>query len=752
MIVKRSFAIENEPILKRSILFRRNVPHFIDVCKGWSTAQMKQLLSIARLAVIILFILLSQNVAGQQGTIPCGFDYKIYNTIPERSFPAIDTALLRKQSSRKIILETVGYNFKTHFTPDTDGSWKTILPGVNSWFLKLRSDGAYGLALVFSDVALMPGETLYVYNQNGVRGPYTNRNIPRSGILPLDFLQGDEIMIEYDVPAGSKSHGSFVIETVSHAYKNIFINIHNSKAGRAARTSDNCYLCIEDEAIDKERRAVVKLVVQYDSTTVICTGTLVNNTSHDNKPYILTAQHCVTNQFDADRTVFIFGFEDDKCVKQSRYDLALNGAYLRASLFENDFSILEMYAKPPLEFHPYYAGWDISDLYLDGVTCVHHPQGGPKKVSVSNGTVMTSNLDDGSPRAPNAFWNVIRWDVGVTEGGSSGASLFNKNNDVIGTLSGGSSECGAPYNDYFEKLSSSWEASSDPDHQLKHWLDPIGSGVKRLNGSDPFEGINAMCNSISNVKSGERQILLPYTRGQGYFSGYNSDGIASFAEKFSTADSVLLTDVKLNVGSVNTKSQGGLMVSVHSGQGGVPGPTLATTYVPYSRITKDSLNNVEFYPYVKLVGDFFISYTLSYSPQDSFALNQVDWRSKSNNTAFVKLSSGWAPMNTISPNGAGSSLGIKITLCESNPESPPVKTSISFYPNPATDVFIGRLPESTQEELSLQVYDLQGKLQTVQYNMYENNVVITTVDLSPGMYIVKLSTLHAVYQSKFVKL
>jgi len=362
------------------------------------------------------------------------------------------------------------------------------------------------------------------------------------------------------------------------------------------------------------------------------------------------------------------------------------------------------------------------------------------------------HFDDGASRTPDAFWNVARWDVGVTEGGSSGASLFNKNNNVIGTLSGGSSACGAPYNDYFEKLSASWEASSDPGHQLKYWLDPVGSGVHSLKGNDPFEGINATCNTVSNVKPGEQQHLLPYTNGQGYFSGYNSGNIASYAEKFSAADSAMLTGVTLNVGSVNGQSPGGLLVSVHSSINGIPGPSLSDSYVPYYRFTEDSTNYVEFYPYIKLVGDFFISYTLSYSPADSFALKQVDWRSNSNNTAFVKLSTGWAPMNTISPKGAGSSLGIKVTLCETNLESPLEETSISFYPNPTTDVFIGRLPDSAQGEVSLQVYDLQGKLQTVKYNTYENNVVITTSELSAGMYIVKLSTLRAVYQSKFVKL
>src|SRR5882762_2645654 len=229
----------------------------------------KRLSSLANYTAFILFVLHSQHAVGQQATIPCGLNYKTYETIPARSLPAIDAALFNKprhQVSGKIISETVGYNFKTHFDPDSDGSWKTISPGVDSWFLKLRSNDAFGLALVFSGVELMPGETLYIYNQNSVRGPYTNLNIPRSKVLPLDFLMGEEIMIEYDVPA-RRIHGTFTIETVSHAYRNIFSHtIQNSKGGMAARTSDNCYLCIEDDAISKERRAVVKLVVQYDST------------------------------------------------------------------------------------------------------------------------------------------------------------------------------------------------------------------------------------------------------------------------------------------------------------------------------------------------------------------------------------------------------------------------------------------------------------------------------------------------------
>jgi lysyl endopeptidase len=727
---------------------------------------MIRLTSVASHRAIILFIFFSQHAAGQQGTIPCGLNYTTYKSIPEKNFPPKRRALVtsqQQQVSEKVSSETVAYNFETHLVPNTDGEWKTIVPGIDSWFLKLRSNSAYGLALVLSGVALKTGETLYVYNQNDLRGPYTNQNVPHSGILALDFLQGDEVMIEYDVPAVDKNHGSFVVETVSHAYRmvhpaprgNIFDHdVHNSKELPTSRTSNECYPCLENDTADQERRSVVKLVVQYDSTVKICTGTLVNNTAGDKRPYVLTAKHCVSDQFDADRTVFIFDFEDDECVEQTNHNyLTLNGASLRASSSEHDFSILELYAKPPLEFRPYYAGWDIADQLLSGVTCIHHPQGGPKKISVSNGTVVTSNLEDGSSRAPNAFWNVMQWDVGATEGGSSGAPLFNKTSHVMGTLSGGSSQCGAPYNDYFEKLSASWEASADPGHQLKYWLDPVMSGVQRLDGTDPFEGINPDCSTKSNTGPGEQLNLIPYAGGQGYYSGYNSQGMASYAEKFTVADSGMLTGVMLNVGSVNVNSPGGLLVSIHSNKEGIPGPALSESYVPYYRLTEDSLNYVEFYPYVKLRGDFFISYSLSYSPGDSLALKQVNWRSNSNNTAFVKLSSGWVPMTTISPSGAGSSLGIKVTVCENHPIEPPdQETFFSVYPNPANDVLIGKLPDNATDGLDLQVYDLQGKLQTVMYNTYGDNIVITTTDLAPGMYIVRFSSLNVYYQAKFIKL
>ena len=72
----------------------------------------------------------------------------------------------------------------------------------------------------------------------------------------------------------------------------------------------------------------------------------------------------------------------------------------------------------------------------------------------------------------NGFLRINRWDGGVTEAGSSGGPLFDTNNNIIGTLTGGQAKCGNPIYDYFERFSMSWDYKNDTAKQLKYWLDP----------------------------------------------------------------------------------------------------------------------------------------------------------------------------------------------------------------------------------------------------------------------------------------
>ena len=75
---------------------------------------------------------------------------------------------------------------------------------------------------------------------------------------------------------------------------------------------------------------------------------------------------------------------------------------------------------------------------------------------------------------------------GVTEGGSSGSPIFDNHGHIVGTLTGGNSNCGSQFEnlpDYYGKFSYSWDQNgTDSASVLKYWLDPDNTGMMVLNG------------------------------------------------------------------------------------------------------------------------------------------------------------------------------------------------------------------------------------------------------------------------------
>lgn len=660
--------------------------------------------------------------------------------------PDATAAIARIKNERSIVkAPVVGYNFKTSFSPQKNGHWSKHVDGTDTWSLKIHSTGALGMAVVLANVSLNQAERLFVYNLNGVGGIFTSNNVPASGILPLGYLKGDEIVIEYNVPE-NKSPGTFIVESVSHAFRDSFF-------GGSADGCNTGIRCPEGLYWDTARRSVVRLIIHNDEGSKMCTGSLVNNTTGDKKPYILTAEHCVSDQNGADRTIITFNYENTDCNSdEASQGIDLYGAFLRASLYENDFALLEAHQMPPLATHPYYAGWDVSDEHRHHVACIHHPWGNTKKISLFNGSITTSSFEDDT-HAKNAFWNVRKWDVGVTEAGSSGAPLFNNNHRLIGSLTGGSSACGSPYNDYFQKLSSSWEAHTAGDKQLRRWLDPLSTGVSSLDGLDPFEGVTPVCDTLTNILPDESLALMHYVPSDpqsGYISGVNSDNIAMYAEKFFSADSIMITGVKFETGSLNSDAEGGVVVAVHIDEGGVPGETIFETYVPYSDLGAFT-DHISFYPYVNVRGGFFISYTVSYSENDTFALQHVTPHADRDNTAFMKFPQGWVAMNDVISGGYSTSLGMRVLACRNVPLQPDTSEKLVFFPNPAATVVVARIPEGATGELHFGIYDLQGKQHFAYRQINGNNLVLDVTELRPGMYIVRMSASGKVYLAKFIR-
>jgi lysyl endopeptidase len=415
-----------------------------------------------------------------------------------------------------------------NLSPESHGAWSQG-ENMRSWYIHVISPGAYSLGLVFGKFKLQPGVKLFVYEPGGqeVKGAFTDANNKVSGILPVGHLPGDELIIEMQVPEGINDYGDLELHTISHAFlRTGFKSTTADCPAGEFGCSQICEIdvnCVEGDSWWRIKPSVVRIF----TTTFYCTGVLINNTSYDGTPYILTAEHCLNSQYYADRTVFQFNYESAACFgEDGPLDMSISGADQLDHGDSIDFSLLRLSETPPAQFGVFYSGWDRSQFQTSSTATLHHPFGDVKKVSIDEqapsipaqpGDVPYSGLED---YHYYSFWWIKQWDTGSTEGGSSGSPLFNQARRVIGMLSGGNASCGdsigynvetdrvifnpAPnYDDYFTQFGLAWDQEEDKGNALKTWLDPLNLDLQSLNGYNPTSS------EAPKILSGSRFRIYP---------------------------------------------------------------------------------------------------------------------------------------------------------------------------------------------------------------------------------------------------
>ena len=391
------------------------------------------------------------------------------------------------------------YKFMTDYTPENSGV-RFILPdGTKVWRLGIRSEGALSLNIMFSKYHLPEGARVFLYNsdQSEVLGSFNHLNNSERAILPVAPIRGDELIVEYQEPAGVAFPGKLAIGEVNHGYRNFRVS-----EPQPDFTPFECMpviACYQDSTTryDAIERSVVLMII---NGTTGCTGTLVNNTANDGKPYLLTASHCLNNQFQiknpdyeevAGNIVCYFNYNSPQCspVEPGRTDQTVASAHFRAVNELTDMALLELQDTPPADYRVYYAGWNAQDAGTAPYTCIHHPGGSLKRLNLAEGDVeLTSYKIQVADFNENSHWKVARWATGCTAGGSSGSPLFDGDNRVIGGLTGGASSCLNPAEDFFFSIQKSWSEPADSSKQLKCWLDPVGVAAPVCAGMDPNEG------------------------------------------------------------------------------------------------------------------------------------------------------------------------------------------------------------------------------------------------------------------------
>lgn len=377
-----------------------------------------------------------------------------------------------------------GYNNYTNLNNTNSGKWFDLPNGGKIWMLRVKCENALTVNLTFEQTSIPEGNKLFVYNpsKDFILGAFTQQHI-YDGQLGTELIPGQEVVLEYYV-APKNIVGHVQLAIVTHGYRTA--SEYMEKAFGSSGSCNYNVNCAEGLPWSHERDGVVMLV---SGSSGFCSGSLVNNTLNNGKPYVLTANHCYSNPA---TWVFRFNWQGSDCVNPptSPSFQSLSGAVLRARDTPSDFCLVEITGglqsgTVPTTYGPYFNGWDNSGSTPQSACGIHHPSGDIKKISIENDPLVSTTF--GTCPA-NSHWGVTHWDVGVTEGGSSGSPLFDQNHHIIGQLHGGASACGAAsLSDEYGKFSWSWNpAGTDSTKQLKYWLDPQNSGAAFIDGYDPL--------------------------------------------------------------------------------------------------------------------------------------------------------------------------------------------------------------------------------------------------------------------------
>jgi hypothetical protein len=370
------------------------------------------------------------------------------------------------------------------YTLDNSGTWQD-LPDGRLWRLRIQSPGAKSINLGITRFEMSKGAKLWIYDPAHVHveGPFTARNRSHLGSLWTPMIEGDEIVVEVFVPTGA-AKPTIDITKINQGYRGLGTADKTGLFGASEGTCNNDVICTVGDPWRNQIRAVGVYTV---NGTTGCTGTLMNNTAFDFRPYVLSANHCGVDNTNDATIVIYWNFESATCGTHGPGSTSDNqtGATYRASYAPSDFVLFELSAAPDPGFNVFFAGWDASGHIPASTVGIHHPRLDVKAISFSNSAPDTTAYYSTTHDASGNHWYVL-WNSGVTEGGSSGSCLFETTNGrCIGQLHGGPSGCGGTdLHDYYGRLSVSWNGGGTAATRLRDWLDPVNSGGLTIDG-DP---------------------------------------------------------------------------------------------------------------------------------------------------------------------------------------------------------------------------------------------------------------------------
>lgn len=482
----------------------------------------KILLSIGLLAVMGL-----SAAAQSQGGIPFSFSSNVETTNSVVSFPALDMQAIEEQDLADN-LSASPKPMRIAYTVDADidmNKYNNITyldNGDMVWSIAVSVPGAKVIDVYFDKLVLPKGAKVFFYNENKkqIDGAYTQEQVTVEGFLRSDYIQGETVYVEINIPAGAKledcvAHinrlGAYYRGELPLTVARIYADNAEGMETMANPVQDSeCYTNANCDGWGTRFYQMKQTAVHLDMGGSVCSGNLINNTSLDCSPYLLTASHCDgANSFSNANFAnwkFYFNYESTTCtygdpalvndfVTGANFAARSNNTNLGSQYpaLRADFLLLKLRASAGALSTKdlYLGGWDNSGFVETDTSWVffHHPGGMRKKVSYSNNVTGDGTFNQG--QVGGTHWKVNIFSEGGSEGGSSGSAIFcAQKGYIIGDLSGGPQQdipCGrmSISGSVYSKLSDAWlnargEGGTTDSTSLRKWLDPTNSGKMTL--------------------------------------------------------------------------------------------------------------------------------------------------------------------------------------------------------------------------------------------------------------------------------
>lgn len=682
---------------------------------------------------------------------------------PVKIVPAPDLELIHLedlQRDNQGLLYRIGIASVVNITPFNSGLWSTLDNGDRQWQLILKSPGAEALSFLFETFKIYGESSIVITDLDGklVHKPLKAEDVESHFRQHAALCFGDEVIITLKEPKYTQASEIF-LDRIIYNYRSTG-NPNSEKINESEACQINVNCSPVGNNWQDEKRGVARIYVVEGNSGGWCTGSLINNTSQNCKPYFLTALHCGVNASAANMTQwkFYFKYEAPTCTNPSTAgtldDYFITGCLRIADSGDNggdsgsDFLLVKLGSSTneattittlkSVNFAAYWNGWDRSTSGSSGGVGIHHPAGDIKKISTFSSTSVSAAWNgNGLPSHWRQSWSSNSNGHGVTEGGSSGSPLFNNQGYIVGTLTGGSSLCSALSSpDYYGKMSYHWTSNGSTSvEQLNPWLDPTNSGVLSLAGSsNPCSQTTGPCiPSISNTCDEFIQNVKLNTINN--TSACSTGGYASYTT----------TSTPLIKGAQYT-------ITVTPAVGANVGQAYAddeiAVWIDYNNdFTFSSSERIAYVLVTSTTGNLF---PFSFTVPTSAVTGSVRMRVRISYSGTG--ASGGAPIDPCAIATYGETEDYTVNISNSNVgviEN--ALSDIRIFPNPSDDIMTVDLTNVTEKVNTISLVDVTGKIIQI-IDVEENGLIKLNVSsLNSGLYYLMIHSENNVIEKKIIR-